>query len=284
MHSTPFRFVLTVALLAGGLGCAAHGPPAELVDARAAYARARGGTAALSEPEEVADAKRFLDAAERWNIDAPGSREATDLAYIAHRKALTAEADAAAALAEIEQAKQLQALATLRRQRLADVHDRHEKSDDEATLAGRSPSSRAAKEAIDRLSPFAAVSKGRSGVVVTIADSVLFEGESAKLMATARERLDRVVQVLQEVRGRSISVKGYMDASGDSTHDADLSRRRAEAVRQYLVSRGVAPDRVHAIGLGTADPVASDASVDGRHQNRRVEIVVEGTGQDTETP
>jgi len=284
MHPTPFRFVLAVAVLAGSVGCEAHRPPPELVDARAAYARAHTGSAAQSNPDELAEAKRFLDAAERWQLDAPGSEEAKSLAYVAHRKALTAEADARTALTEIEQAKELQALATLRRQQVADAHNRLEKPDDTATLTGRSSSSRRAKEAVERLTPFAAVSEGRGGMVVTIADSVLFEGGTAKLMATARERLDRVAQALQEVRGRSIAVKGYMDASGDNAHDADLSRRRAEAVRQYLVSRGVAQDRVRALGLGTADPVASDASVEGRQQNRRIEIVVEATGQDTARP
>ena len=281
MYSAHFPFVLSLALLAGSVGCAPHRPPPELVDARAAYARASAGSAAQSQPDELAEAKRFLDAAERWQVDAPGSEETKNLAYIAHRKALTAEADARTAVAEIEQAKELQALATLRREQLADAHNRLEKADDEATLAGRSPSRRGAKEAVDRLSPFAAVSESRDGMVVTIVDSALFEGGSAKLMGTARERLDRVAQALQAVRGRSISVKGYMDASGDNTRDADLSRRRAEAVRQYLVSRGVEQGRVRAFGLGTADPVASDASIEGRQQNRRVEIAVEGMGHDT---
>jgi adhesin transport system outer membrane protein len=71
-----------------------------------------------------------------------------------------------------------------------------------------------------------------------------------------------------------------MDVSGDNAHDADLARRRAEAVREYLVSRGMAKDGIRALGLGTADPVASNASVEGRHQNRRIEIVVDGIGED----
>jgi outer membrane protein OmpA-like peptidoglycan-associated protein len=283
MHSTPFAVALSVAVLAvvavvgGGAGCAARPPPPELLDARAAYARAR--TTAKADPAEIAEAKRFLDAAERWQIDDPGSEETSNLAYIAHRKALLAEADARTAAAEVEQARELQALSVLRREQLADAHNRLEKSDDEATLATKPPGSRGAKEAVDRLSPFASVSESRAGMVVTIADSVLFERNSAKLMTTARERLDRVAQALVEVRGRSIAVKGFMDASGDDSHDTELSRRRADAVRQYLVTRGVAPERVRAIGLGTAQPIASNASAEGRQQNRRVEIVVEGMGQ-----
>jgi outer membrane protein OmpA-like peptidoglycan-associated protein len=265
MRAIPFRFVpaftLSLASFAASAGCATQLPPSELVDARAAYARAHAGGAAQSEPEELAEAKRFLDAAERWQVDDPGSEEARNLAYVAQRKALTAEADAASSIAEVDQARELQALAVLRRLQLADAHNRLEKADDEASAAGRSPSSRRAKEAIDRLSPFAGVSQRKGDLVLTLADSVLFDGDTAKLMATARERLDRVAQALQELSGRSISVKGYMDASGDDAHDAEL----------------------RAVGLGTADPVASDASVEGRQQNRRVEIVVEGMGQDAGT-
>ncbi len=278
------HFICALALVAaGGLvgsaGCAAHPPPPELLDARAAYERAQAGNAPQSQPEELAEAKRFLDAAERWNVDAPGSEETRNLAYVAQRKALTAEADARTELAQVEQAKQLQALAALHREQMADAHNRAEKAEDAAALDARSPSSRRAKEALDRLSPFAAVSEGQAAITVSIPDSVLFEGASAQLTGTARERLDRVVEVLQQLRGRSIAVKGYMDASGDDARDADLSRRRAESVRKYLVSRGIASDRVRATGLGNANPAASDASIEGRRQNRRVEVVIEGMEQ-----
>jgi len=282
MHSTHFAYafsLVALAALGASAGCAAHPAPLELVDARAAYTRAQAGNASQSQPEELAEAKRFLDAAERWHKDAPGSEETRNLAYVAQRKVLTAEADARTELAQIEQAKDLQALAALRREQVADAHNRAEKAEDAAALAGHSPSSRRAKEALDRLSPFAAVSEGQAAITVSIADAVLFEGETAQLMGTARERLDRVVEALQQLRGRTIAVNGYMDASGDDARDADLSRRRAESVRKYIVSRGVARDRVRAVGLGNANPAASDASIEGRRQNRRVEIVVEGMEQ-----
>jgi outer membrane protein OmpA-like peptidoglycan-associated protein len=285
MHSAPFTAWLSVAALAGGVasaGCAAHPPPTELVDARVAYARASAGAVEAS-PEELAEAKRFLDAAERWQRDEPSSEEAKNLAYIAQRKAQIAEADARTVLAEIAQAQDLQALYALRREQLSADHRRLEKSEEEAVLAARPAGSRGAKEAVDRLAPFAAVSESGGRMAVTIEDSVLFEGDTAKLMATAYDRLDRVAQALQALRGRSISVKGYADASGDHAHDTDLSRRRAAAVRQYLVMRGIAKDRVRAFGLGAAPPIAGDTSALGRHENRRVEIVVEELGQDTAT-
>ena len=192
-------------------------------NARVAYARAGAVEAST---DDLAEAKRFLDAAERWHVDAPSSKEARNLAYVAQRKA--------------------------------------------------------------QIGPFAAVSETGGGMAVTVADSVLFEGDTARLMATARERLDRVAQALQAVRRRSISVKAYMDASGDAAHATDLARRRADAVRQYLVGRGIAKDRLRAFGLLATPPpppppMTADTSAPGRHEDRRVEIVVERSGQDTAT-
>jgi outer membrane protein OmpA-like peptidoglycan-associated protein len=286
MHHARFSVLVSlasVAALAGsvtGAGCAAHPAPPELVDARVAYARA---SAVEASPDELAEAKRFLDAAERWHLDEPRSEEAKNLAYIAQRKAQIAEADARTVRAEIAQARDLQALYVMRREQLAAKNDRLEKSEEESVLAARPPGSRGAKEAVDRLGPFAAVSASGGRMTVTIEDSVLFEGDTAKLMATARDRLDRVAQALQALRGRSISVKGYVNASGDNAHDIDLSRRRADAVRQYLVMRGIVKDRVRAFGLGAAPPVAGDTSPLGHHETRRIEVVVEGLEQDTAT-
>jgi outer membrane protein OmpA-like peptidoglycan-associated protein len=284
MHSAPFAALLsTVAAVAGSAasaGCAAHPAPSELVDARVAYARA---SAVESSPDELAEAKRYLDAAERWHVDAPGSEEAKNLAYVAQRQAQIAEADARTVLAEIAQAQDLQALARLRREHFAADHERLEKSEEEASVAATAPGRRGAKEAVARLGPFAEVIESGGGMAVTIEDSVLFEGGTARLMATARERLDRVVQALEAMRGRSISVKAYMDASGDAAHDTDLARRRADAVREYLVTRGVAKERVRAFGVRAAPALTIDPSAPGRHENRRVEIVVEGSGSDAAT-
>ena len=69
-------------------------------------------------------------------------------------------------------------------------------------------------------------------------------------------------------------LQGYTDSRGSSSRNLDLSQRRAEAVRSYLVSRGVPSDRIVAKGMGPDRPVADNTSAEGRAQNRRVEIVV----------
>lgn len=273
---SPLPPTLCATLLAVGLAaCATRRPPTELADARAAYTRALAGSAPQAAPEALADARRALDAAERKQAEDGGSSEARDLAYVAHRKTLVAEANARSSRAETETAQALQLLTTLRRTQLADAENRLERAEDKAALEARPLSSRGAKEALDRLTPFAAVSIEPNGTVVRLAGSVLFEGDTAELMATARERLDRVAQAVHEVPTRSVLVRGHMDRSGDTRRDLELSRRRAAAVRAYLVSRGVPATRVRAEGVGHSDPEASNASHEGRAENRRIEIILE---------
>ena len=75
-------------------------------------------------------------------------------------------------------------------------------------------------------------------------------------------------------QGQNVVVEGYTDSKGPPWSNIDLSRRRAEAVRSYLVSRGCPTDRIVARGMGSDRPVADNASGEGRANNRRVEIVI----------
>jgi outer membrane protein OmpA-like peptidoglycan-associated protein len=70
-------------------------------------------------------------------------------------------------------------------------------------------------------------------------------------------------------------VEGHTDSQGGDTYNQDLSQRRALTVRDYLVTRGVASDRVTSQGFGSSRSVADNKSAEGRANNRRVEIVVE---------
>ncbi|HQY61134.1 MAG TPA: OmpA family protein, partial [Polyangiaceae bacterium] len=72
-----------------------------------------------------------------------------------------------------------------------------------------------------------------------------------------------------------IQVEGHTDNQGQASRNDELSKQRAESVATYLKSRGIAADRVSAVGRGSSKPVADNTSVEGRALNRRVEIVVE---------
>jgi outer membrane protein OmpA-like peptidoglycan-associated protein len=70
-------------------------------------------------------------------------------------------------------------------------------------------------------------------------------------------------------------VEGHTDSQGSASFNQDLSHRRAESVRLYLVSHGIAADRVTSEGLGLTRPIADNTSAEGRANNRRVEIIVQ---------
>jgi outer membrane protein OmpA-like peptidoglycan-associated protein len=71
-----------------------------------------------------------------------------------------------------------------------------------------------------------------------------------------------------------ITVEGHTDSQGVASYNQDLSQRRAQSVRDYLVSRGIATDRITAQGFGLTRPIADNGSPEGRANNRRVEIIV----------
>ena len=88
----------------------------------------------------------------------------------------------------------------------------------------------------------------------------------------AAEELASIGDILAKYPQNRIEVKGFTDATGKPSYNEALSLRRAEAVRKVLVERGVKEAQVLAIGMGQTNPVASNATSDGRAKNRRVEL------------
>ncbi|MEQ1662918.1 MAG: OmpA family protein [Thiobacillus sp.] len=106
-----------------------------------------------------------------------------------------------------------------------------------------------------------------------VLEGVNFENDSAVLRPDASATLDQAAATLKEWGDVKVEVAGHTDSNSDDAHNLKLSQRRAEAVLSYLVSKGVAADRLSAKGYGEANPVADNASVEGRSKNRRVELV-----------
>jgi outer membrane protein OmpA-like peptidoglycan-associated protein len=115
------------------------------------------------------------------------------------------------------------------------------------------------------------------GMVLTLS-GVLFDTNEATLKQGAADRLDRVASYLQANPHTNIIVEGYTDSTGTAAYNEQLSQRRAQAVADQLVSRGISPDRVRSIGRGQEAPVASNGTQAGRLQNRRVEVIFSDTG------
>jgi outer membrane protein OmpA-like peptidoglycan-associated protein len=101
---------------------------------------------------------------------------------------------------------------------------------------------------------------------------VHFESGSAALTPDSYSVLDDVVRSLQAYPEVRIEIRGHTDSQGPASFNLELSQRRAESVRQYMVNSGIDPSRVVAIGVGEEEPISSNASADGRAQNRRIEF------------
>jgi outer membrane protein OmpA-like peptidoglycan-associated protein len=137
---------------------------------------------------------------------------------------------------------------------------------------------RAAQAAAD-LAKFATVKQEPRGMVITLSGSILFASNKSDLLPEAQMKLNDVAEALNKQGSTSkMVVEGHTDSQGTAGYNQDLSQRRAQAVRDYLVSRGIAADRVTAQGFGLTRPIADNASAEGRANNRRVEIVVRPQG------
>ncbi|MGE5172816.1 MAG: OmpA family protein [Betaproteobacteria bacterium] len=104
---------------------------------------------------------------------------------------------------------------------------------------------------------------------------VTFETNSASLDSKFFDVLDSVGTVLNEYKSTLVTVAGYTDNTGPADYNQKLSERRASTVALYLNGRGVAKERLAAIGHGEAKPVASNGTSEGRAKNRRVEITLD---------
>jgi outer membrane protein OmpA-like peptidoglycan-associated protein len=111
--------------------------------------------------------------------------------------------------------------------------------------------------------------------VLTLGD-VLFDTDQAQLKAGAARTMDRLAEFMQSYPERRVLIEGHTDTRGSDSYNVDLSRRRAAAVADALVERGIPSERIETIGLGEAYPVASNESTAGMQENRRVEIVLSG--------
>ncbi len=106
-------------------------------------------------------------------------------------------------------------------------------------------------------------------------EGVFFETSSARIKTESYAVLDNVVTVMQDNPSFQLLISGHTDSRGDDEMNRDLSQKRADSVRQYLINKGVDRSRMRAVGFGETQPVASNDTSAGRAKNRRVEFTVE---------
>jgi len=103
---------------------------------------------------------------------------------------------------------------------------------------------------------------------------VFFDFDKATLQSSSYPELNRAVALMKANPAMEVEIAGFTDAQGTDSYNKDLSQRRANTVREYIVRQGVEAARLTAVGYGEANPVASNDTEDGRADNRRVEFVV----------
>lgn len=118
------------------------------------------------------------------------------------------------------------------------------------------------------------VTKVGNSVQLRMASDVTFKTDSADINASFYETLSSVATVLQKYNRTNIIVSGYTDNTGTPSHNQVLSEQRAKSVGNFLVSQGVNQNRVFAQGFGKRNPIASNATAEGRTANRRVVIIL----------
>lgn len=268
----------------GLTACATTAPPQELVSARSAYDRASHGPTAQVDPSDLHTAKESLDTAEKSFADTGDTQETKDIAYTAERRTEIAEARARTAL---EMQRKAQVVANLAASQTATVQTTSaalSRANMQLSAQGqqlqsetqrRQDAEKRANQAAADLARIASVKQEPRGMVITLSGSVLFASAKSDLLPAAQAKLGDVANALTKADPDSkIVVEGYTDSQGGASFNQDLSQKRAESVRSYLVSHGIASDRVTAQGFGVDRPVADNASAEGRANNRRVEIVV----------
>jgi len=300
------NFVVTSALigLTGGVLACSVPTPSALIEARDSYQQAEknpnmAGNAAVA----LRDAQLALNRGEREWEQNHDQEEAEHLAYVTKQRVEIAQRLAERNLAE----KDIERLSAERQKVIIEAREREvlqsrkeaeargleaeraqrqalaaqseaKKAQDEAeqtrkTTAVEADAARKREEELQKQLADLQSKQTDRGLVLTLGD-VLFEFNKADLRAGALRNLYPLVSFLKENASRAVTIEGYTDNVGAESYNLDLSQRRAEAVRRFLLENGLTQDRITARGLGEAYPVASNSTESGRQMNRRVEIVI----------
>ncbi|HTM38577.1 MAG TPA: OmpA family protein [Terriglobales bacterium] len=247
----------------------------EATAAREAQARAEAD--AESRRREQAEAERT--AAEQAKAEAERAKQEADLA-------------AQKAAQEKQEAQAAQAAALAQQQALQAENEKTRAQAEEAELGRQKAESEKAEMRARLLKQLNAILVTRDtarGLIATMPD-VLFETNRYALRPAARESLAKFAGILLAYPDLRLEVDGHTDSVGADAYNQQLSEKRADSVRDYLVQQGIPIASVTVQGFGKTQPVASNATAAGRQQNRRVELVVSGEvigtkiGSDTVVP
>jgi len=232
-------------------------------EAAAREAKARADAEAEAKRRAEAEAARVQAEAARAEAERmkQEAQQAAQEAALQKQEAEQAKAEALAQqqalAAEAEKAKQAAAQSEQLRQ---------DAEKEKQELRGR---------LLQQLNTILATRDTARGLIANMSD-VLFKSGSFELLPGARERLAKISGIVLAYPSLHLEVEGHTDSVGSDEYNQELSERRAQAVRDYLVQEGIASRAITARGLGKNAPVAANETPEGRQQNRRVELVLSG--------
>lgn len=127
---------------------------------------------------------------------------------------------------------------------------------------------------IQKAIPNAEVIREGEGIIVKFDSGILFDFDKFALKDAAKQNIESLAKSLNQYPGTDIKIIGHTDSRGTEEYNMGLSERRAAAVKAYAVAQGVPSSRLITMGKGYAEPIADNATDEGRALNRRVEIVI----------
>jgi outer membrane protein OmpA-like peptidoglycan-associated protein len=125
------------------------------------------------------------------------------------------------------------------------------------------------------LEQVAETQRTEQGLLVNFKSEILFDSGKSILKPEAVEQLGQVGDILAKYADDRVKVFGYTDSTGTLKLNERLSQERADAVRTVLLGRGVKETQITSLGMGPQNPIADNATIDGRQKNRRVELVID---------
>lgn len=243
----------------------------ELAEARIAYLKAEKGPASKYFPEQLKSAKASLDEAERAYTEEGGSDKVRDLAIVASRKSTELAAQANAAEAQALQRSQAV------QEQMQNKEESLEKMR-KANLTAQSVSTSAQNEELYKklqqtIYKRGFIAKENRGIVLTVPVMELFRKEESVFVPAGQSLLGSIASQLKGSNA-NIIVEGHTDTTGNEATNRELSLARAQAARNYLVSQGVRSELARAEGMGSARPLDTSMTPEGRTRNRRIEIII----------
>ena len=275
-------YLISAILIAGVMSGCKQEPTPQLKEAQSFYEKAKNDVKVEENaPIALYEAQKTLKNAET----AENAKSMNHLAYLAKRKVQIAKeiAERKEALKKIEELKQIKNRVILEA-REAEINRAKQEIENktkklkstEEQIKAEQARIKAEQEKTKKLQQELAelhAKQTKRGLVLTLGD-VLFETNKADLLPGAMRSIDKLANFLEDNPNRKVLIEGHTDSRGSEAYNLKLSQKRADAVKQALISRGIESTRIIAKGYGEAYPVASNLTSAGRQQNRRVEIVI----------